>query len=124
MAAAIRGYLRFFDKHPEYVELLIQERAVFRDRKTPTYFAYRRAQRGRWQGLYVDLMDQGRIRRMPPERILDVLGALIYGTMFTNYMEGRSKSVEEQAEEILDVMFNGMLTHAEQRARAEKGGEA
>jgi len=72
----------------------------------------------------VDLMDQGRIRRMPPERILDVLGALIYGTMFTNYMEGRSKSVEEQAEEILDVMFNGMLTHAEQRARAEKGGEA
>src|SRR3712207_9594593 len=33
---AIRSYLAYFDAHPEYVELLIQERAAFRDRKKPT----------------------------------------------------------------------------------------
>src|SRR2546428_5724917 len=40
---AMRTYLAYFDRHPEYVELLIQERAEFRDRKTPTYFVHREA---------------------------------------------------------------------------------
>src|ERR1043165_3677136 len=36
IVVAIRRYLQFFHEHPEYVELLIQERAEFRDRKAPT----------------------------------------------------------------------------------------
>src|SRR5262245_15230845 len=35
---ATHEYLRFFDDHPEIVELFVQERAEFRDRKRPTYF--------------------------------------------------------------------------------------
>jgi AcrR family transcriptional regulator len=40
LAVAIRTYLAFFDEHPHFVELLIQERAEFRDRTEPTYFAH------------------------------------------------------------------------------------
>src|SRR5262245_23152745 len=35
---ATHAYLEFFDEHPELVELFVQERAQFRDRKRPTYF--------------------------------------------------------------------------------------
>ena len=35
------AYLEFFDTHPEVCELLIQERAEFRERKRPTYFEHR-----------------------------------------------------------------------------------
>src|SRR5262245_17427889 len=38
IATAIRSYLAFFAEHPEFVELLMQERAQFKDRKKPTYF--------------------------------------------------------------------------------------
>ena len=38
IAAAVRAHLAFFDRHPEFVELLILERAEFKDRLTPTYF--------------------------------------------------------------------------------------
>src|SRR6266566_4689997 len=36
MSRGIRAYLSFFEEHPHYVELLIQERANFKDRKRPT----------------------------------------------------------------------------------------
>ncbi|MFO0929534.1 MAG: TetR/AcrR family transcriptional regulator [Gemmataceae bacterium] len=46
IAEAVRAYLRFFKDRPEQVELLIQERAEFRDRKRPTYFEHRDRRRG------------------------------------------------------------------------------
>ena len=112
---AIRAYLTFYRDHPEYTELLIQERAAFRDRRQPTYFVHREANRGPWRDFYRDLIAAGRIRDMPVSRIMDVLSDLVYGTMFTAYFAGRDKSPEEQAQDILDVVFNGILTDAEQR---------
>src|SRR5262245_50947353 len=56
VAKAIRTYLDFFAEHPEYVELLIQERAQFKDRQKPTYFQHRDANIGRWQAMFRDLM--------------------------------------------------------------------
>src|SRR5437773_3128535 len=41
IAEAIRTYLAFFADHPEFVELIMQERAQFKDRKKPTYFVHR-----------------------------------------------------------------------------------
>ena len=41
VARGIMAFLSFFADHPEYVELLIQERAQFKDRKRPTYFEHR-----------------------------------------------------------------------------------
>lgn len=115
IAAAIRAYLAFFAEHPDYVELLIQERAIFKDRKTPTYFQHRQANLGRWQALYQGLIDEGRIRAMPVERITDVMSGVVYGTMFTNYFTGRHKPLEEQAQNILDVVFHGLLTDSERK---------
>src|SRR5207248_11623240 len=43
VARGIRTYLTFFAGHPQYVELLIQERAHFKDRPRPTYFEHREA---------------------------------------------------------------------------------
>jgi AcrR family transcriptional regulator len=110
VGVAIRAYLGYFDEHPEFVELLIQERAEFRDRKKPTYFVHREANIGRWQELYRRLIDEGRVRRIPVDRITDVVSDLLYGTMFTNYFAGRRKSLSEQADDILDILFHGLLT--------------
>ena len=113
MEHAIRVYLGFFQEHPEYVELLIQERAEFRDRKKPTYFEHRDAHVHRWHELFRSLIADGRVRDIPVERIADVLSDLVYGTMFTNYFVARHKPIEAQAEHILDIVFHGILTDAE-----------
>ncbi len=106
---ATHVYLRFFDAHPEIVELFVQERAEFRDRKRPTYFAHRDASLGPWRSVLRGLMAGGRIRAMPVDRIADVFNAALYGAIFANYFEGRRRPPDRQAREILDVIFHGIL---------------
>src|SRR3954465_10272383 len=105
VASGIKSFLSFFAEHPEYVELLIQERAQFKDRKRPTYFEHREVNVVRWRKLYERLIAEGRVRDLPVESITDVVGNLIYGTMFTNFFAGQKKPVDQQAQDILDVIF-------------------
>jgi AcrR family transcriptional regulator len=107
---AIRAYLEFFEAHPEYVELLIQERAAFRDRKKPTYFAHREANIERWRELYRGLIAAGIVRDIPVDRITDTLSGLVYGTMFSNFFLRTEKAAQKQADDIIDIVFNGILT--------------
>jgi len=120
IAVAIKTFLAFFANNPDFVELLMQERAYFKDRKEPTYFQHRKVNVERWKDLYRQLMDDGRIRRMPVERITDVLSDAVYGRMFTNYFTGNRKPFDLQASEILDVVFLGILTDPERQGWTER----
>lgn len=117
IAAAIHSYLRFFKDRPEQVELLILERAEFRDRKTPTYFEHRNTGKEKWHALLRGLVADGRLRDVPITRIDDVVSELVYGSMFTNHFTGQTKPLEVQARDILDVVFNGILSDRERRRR-------
>lgn len=105
----VRAYLTFFDEHPEIVELLIHERAHFRDRTKPTYFVHRDANMGPWQELFRQLIEDGTVRDLPVERITDFVSDVVYGTMFTNYFSGRKATLSSQSENILDMVFHGLL---------------
>ncbi len=117
IARGVRAYLEFVADHPEFVELLMQERAQFKDRKKPTYFEHREANLERWRALYRALIAEGRVRDMPVGHILDVMSQLLYGTMFTNYFTGQRKPPQAQADEILSVVFHGILSDEERRRR-------
>jgi AcrR family transcriptional regulator len=123
IAGAIRAYLGFFAAHPEYVELLMQERAQFKDREKPTYFVHKEANAERWRDLYRSLIAAGRIRDVPVDRIMDVMSNVVYGRMFTNYFTGQRQSSEAQARDILDIVFHGILSASERRRRASNGAE-
>jgi AcrR family transcriptional regulator len=116
MVCGIRSYLTFFAAHPELVELIIQERAQFKDRKKPTYFEYRDANRVRWREMFCSLIAEGRLRAFNVDRVLDVLGDMLYGTMFCNYFVARESSPDAQTQDILDIALHGILSDAE-RAR-------
>lgn len=111
IAAGMRAYLAFFDEHPEIVELLIQERAHFRDRKTPTYFVHRDANIGPWRHLFQGLVDAGIIRDRPVGPCIEVISNLLYGTMFTNYFAGRKTPLASQCDDMLELIFQGLLVH-------------
>jgi len=111
ISAAIRAYLLFFEEHPEQVELLIQERAFFSNRQKPTYFTYREESRDHWRSVWAGLLDDGSIRSdLKVDQILDFVGNLVYGTMFTNHFLGRS--AEEQHSVIMDIFYRGVWSNA------------
>jgi AcrR family transcriptional regulator len=117
-----RAFLSFFAEHPKYVELLILERALFKDRTTPTYIEHRERNKLRWNEVYRTLIAEGRVRDMPVERISSVFVDLAYGTIFTNYFTGEGRSPEDQARDILDVVFRGILGEAERSRRFREPG--
>jgi AcrR family transcriptional regulator len=114
---AIATFLGFFADHPAFVELLIQERAYFKDRKRPTYFEHREINVQRWRQLYREMIAQGRIRDMPVEQITNVLSNVMYGIMVTNLFNGTTTPPDVQAKEILDIVFLGILSDAERSGR-------
>lgn len=116
---ATHVYLRFFDEHPQFVELFVQERAQFRDRARPTYFAHRDRNLGPWRLLLKSLIDAGVIRRIPVDRITDVFNSALYGAIFTNYFEGRRRHPDLQAKEILDVILHGILARGADSSKPE-----
>ncbi|MBI3839576.1 MAG: TetR/AcrR family transcriptional regulator [Planctomycetia bacterium] len=119
ITTGIGVFLAFFAEHPEFVELLIQERAQFKDRTKPTFMEHRAMNVERWRAIYRGLIAAERVRDIPVDRITDVIGNLLYGTIFTNYFSGQSKSVEIQAQDIIDVVFSGILTRQEQERQKQ-----
>ena len=113
LRVAILAYLTFFAENPDYVELLIQERALFKDREMQTFFRYRERNLQRWRDLYRELMAEGRLREMSPDRITDVVSDLTYGTMCANYFAHRDRAPAEQVEAILDIVWRGVLSDSE-----------
>lgn len=110
---AIRAYLEFFDDHPEYVELMIQERAIFRDRKKGTYFEHREQIRPYFLKIYAQLQRDGILRDdLPVVQMLDAIGAMLYGTMFFNHTAGRSATIDAQHRSLMTAIFGGLLTDA------------
>lgn len=110
IASGIYVYLHFFDSNKAIVELFIQERAYFADRKKPTYFEHRDASIGPWRELVGQLIKQGRLRANSIDQIVDSLGSLLYGSMFTRYFSKRKQSIEAQTRDLVGVAFNGILS--------------
>jgi|GEM_PF-522794 len=115
---AIRVFLCWFDAHPEMVELFIQERAQFKDREKSTYFAHHEANSGPWHALYRQLVADGRVRDLPMADDQNVVNDLLYGTILANHATGRKTPPEVQAQHIIDVIYQGILSDSERARRA------
>jgi hypothetical protein len=46
-----------------------------------------------------------------------VISDLLYGTMFTNYFTGPRKPPQEQTQDIIDIVFRGILSDPERKRR-------
>lgn len=114
---AIKAYLAFFDEHPEIVELLIQERAEFRDRKKPTYFLHKEQNIGKWHLLLRELMQSGKVREMPEEAVADYISDLLYGMVFTKFFSGREKPLSDQADQVIEILLSGIAPPDETRGK-------
>lgn len=109
LSVAIRSYLGYCDEHPELVELLIVERAEFRNRQKSTYFLYKDSREAERLSTLSKAMDDGYFRRMPVERLSNFIGDCLYGVIFTNHFSNRKIPFNEQADDVIDIIMNGLL---------------
>lgn len=108
----IQTYFSYFDEHHDLVELLIQERAEFKNRVTSTYFLHWEEHCGPWLELFASCQKAGIIREdLDIETIHDFVSNQIYGTLFANYFSGDKRPLKDQADKILRMVFDGILTN-------------
>lgn len=113
---AVRSYLAFFHRRPEMAELFIQERAAFPHHHRPLYFVTKGdEQECKHRAFFERLVSSGSIRSIPAERFFAVVGDTLYGTILTNLLTNRPADPDAQADDVLDVILNGVLAREEQR---------
>jgi AcrR family transcriptional regulator len=110
LRTCMTSILRFFDEHSEIVELLIEERALFRDRRPSLFFEYDESRRSEWASRLQAMIDAGVIRDIPVREIQDTLSRFVFGAMFFNYFEGNRRPLADESQVMFDVLFQGLLT--------------
>jgi hypothetical protein len=68
---------------------------------------------GPWETLFRGLIQDGIVRGVSVEQITDFVSNVLYGTMFTNCFSGRKITLASQCENILDLLFKGLLVRSE-----------
>jgi AcrR family transcriptional regulator len=115
--AGITAYLGFFAENPDLIELMILERAAFKGRAAPVYFAHKERYRAERRNRYRRLMKSGQVRTMDPDAMSAFIGNLLYGTVLTHHFTGRAASLRDQTKILLDVIQHGLLTDSERGKR-------
>jgi AcrR family transcriptional regulator len=109
LRACMTAILRFFDTHPEIVELLIEERALFRNRRPSLFFEHDEQRMAEWADRLRRMIESGEVRDLPVTEIQDTLSRFVFGAMFFNYFEGNRQPLAENSQAMFDVLYNGLL---------------
>lgn len=105
----ISRYLEFFERNPGTVELFIQERSEFRRESKPMYFVYQDIHGEAWRERFRELVRAGRMRDISPELAQELFSDFLYGAVFSQRLAGNRPSRSAQTDQIVDILFNGIL---------------
>ena len=106
---AIRSYIEFYQNNPQFVELLVQERAEFRRREISSYLFLRAKRDAEWKGLFRRLYSEGKIRISNFDRVIEYVTNGLYGIMFTHVFQKDLPDSQERTDEALDMLLYGII---------------
>lgn len=104
----MRAFLRYFDQHPEVVELLIEERALTRGKRVATFFDKDGTRRECWRKNFEELLKAGILREMPINEIEEAISRSLWGALFVNYFAGTPAPLEGQFEKVFETLIHGI----------------
>jgi AcrR family transcriptional regulator len=109
LKAAYKTFLIFFEKHPEYAELLMQDRAIFKNRSDHTYFRCREELIGKHKQFVESLITQKVLRNIASEKIVQVFLTFLYGALYVRFFTVEQYPLHDLADDVLDILFHGIL---------------
>lgn len=114
---ALTVFFSFFEENPQFIELLMQERSEFRDRDSHSYVRHWLSNSPHWRAKIKDGIANGRLEKDDPDRIIDALSALCYGTIFVSYFSKKKIDVKQTGKSLAKILHFGILTDSERKKR-------
>lgn len=109
LRAGVDAFLQFFRRHPEFVDLMIQERAHFRDRESPTFFGRKDDEMTcRWREEFAELIRQGVLRPLPVEHLMDFIEQSLFGAVLVHFLGKRDPATAADGERTADLILSGI----------------
>ena len=108
--------LNFFDKYPELIELLIQERAVFKNWEKSVFFKHGQDEMQIQCRDHEELIKSGKIRNITKEGMFTVYSDLIYGAIMNKIsVTGKFTKLSDKSNSMIDICLNGILSDQERK---------
>lgn len=103
------SYARYYELHPEAIEIMIQERASFRDQVFPTHLMYRAETRADFETFLRAAMQRGELREVDVVDVTNAFADLLYGTVVSGCLEGAKGSSLQRVGKAFEIFLNGLL---------------
>jgi len=113
---AADSYAEFFEKHPETIEIMVQERAAFRGSVPETRLVYREKNRGRFEQVLRRGIELGLFRPVDLHKTTDAFANLLYGTVMSSHAGPRTKGQLVQAvRHGVELLLKGIVREGENK---------
>ncbi len=106
-ALTVAGY---FERYPERIELLAQERAVFRGSIPPTHAVYREKRRPRFEATLREAIESGKLRSVDVRALANALSYLLFGAILCGSVEHSPRTLKRLVRESIDVVLGLLKT--------------
>ncbi len=103
----------FYERHPQAIEIMIQERAEFRDSVFPSHLMYRAETRSQLDQMLCDAVNQGTARKVDAVQAANAFGDLLYGSLVNGCLEGSKGLLVERVTQATDILLHGLLANDE-----------
>lgn len=99
----------YYQKHPQSIEIMIQERAEFRESVYPTHLMFREENRSGLDGIMQAGIDRGELRAINVMQASDAFTDLLFGCMISGCLQGQKGKLVERVESAIDLLLNGLV---------------
>jgi AcrR family transcriptional regulator len=102
------AYAEFYQRNPLAVEIMVQERAEFRESVFPTHLSFRGERRSRGELVLEHAVQTGEIRRVDVARTLDAYIDLLFGSVVCGRLGGQESELVKRVELAVDIFLDGL----------------
>ncbi len=92
----------FYEKHPHAIEMMILERAEFRDQVYPSHLMFRVENREGFDEMFREAVRKGEIRNVDPIQAHNAYSDLLFGSIVTGCLEGDRANLVNRVEKAVD----------------------
>ncbi len=105
----------FYRQTPNAVEMMIIERAEFRESVVPTHLLYRAQKRDSLDALISQAISSGEFRPIDPKKTLDAWADLLFGNIVNGCIGGARAGLVERVENSMAIFLSGLKNSARKK---------
>ncbi len=101
---------QFYQEHPECVEIMIQERAEFRESVFPTHLMHRAESRAGMEDLFRRGIESGELLPVNASEAVEAYSDMLFGTLVCGCLEGTRHTLVQRARRATEFFLKGVCS--------------